>query len=161
MESLYSVLFAIGQNTLIAFFFALMIAVSRYRRINSTVLCIGLVFTFQSLMLLLRDPLLALNSREVWYGTWTLIDVLVVCSIYKSHQALKVNLARVSNAVALTYVVSAFIHTLRYIEREHFGGEYLDSWYYIAVNTINISLAIYVLGTVLRDKKEKLVGLYV
>lgn len=161
MESFYSLLFAIGQNTLIAYLFALAIAVYRFRRINSTILCVGLVFMMQSFMQLIYHPLLEAGSRELWYGVWTAIDVFTVYLFYKTHQALKVNLAHITNTVALTYVVSAFIHTLRYIEREHFGGEYLDSWYYIAVNTINISLAIYVLGTVLRDKKEKLVGLYV
>lgn len=161
VQELYTVLRAIESNILLVYFFALGFSVHRFRRINSTVLCIGLVFVLQSLMMLIRDPLLALQSREAWYGGWILFDVLTVFLLYKVHDILNVNLAKITNIVAFTYVVSAFIHTARYIERQHFGGEQLDAWYYIAVNTINISLAVIVLATAIKDKKEKLVGMYV
>ena len=160
-EQLNSVLFSIGNNTLIAHFFALSIAVYRFRRINSTVLCLGLVFMLGSLMQLVYQPLLDLGSRELWYGTWVVSCAITVYLLYKVHEVLKVNLAKVTNVVAFTYVVSAFVHAIRYIEREHFGGQYLDAWYYIAINTINISLAVVLLVTAIKDKKEKLVGMYV
>lgn len=161
IQELYPILATIGSYNIVAYFFALSIAVYRFRRINSTVLCIGIVFMFQSLMLVIRDPLLALESREAWYGTWVVINCLIVSALYKSHKVLKVNLAKLTNTVALFHVILAFVQTARYMEREYLGGEFLDAWYYISIQTLNISLALVVLATAIKDKKEKRVGIYV
>ena len=161
MESLYPIYSAIGEASLIVYFFALIVVVHRYRLINSTIICIGLVFMMQSLMRLLREPLMEFGSREVWYGSWTIFYVLTAYMLYKTHDVLKVNLAQLTNRVAFTFCIGACIHTARYIDRQHFGGAYLDTFYPLAINTINVSLAAMVMITVAKDKKERLVGLYV
>lgn len=160
-QELYSVLFTIGSFNILSYFFALAITVYRFRKINSTVLCIGIVFMFQSLMLVIRDPLLALDSREAWYSTWVVINGFIVYALYKSHKVLEVNLAQITNRVALLHLMMVFVQIARYMEREYLGGEFLDAWYYIAVQAINISLSLVVLVTAIKDKKEKMVGIYV
>lgn len=161
MESLYSTFETISEWVGFVLFLALLIAVYRFRIINSTVICVSLTFMMYSLMHFINEPLLAFNSREVWYGSWVMINGVTVYLLYKAHDVLKVNLARVTNKVAFTYCVAACAHTARYIDRQHFGGEHLEVLYPLAINTINISLAAIILVTVMKDKKEKLVGLYV
>lgn len=161
MESLYPAFSAVGEASLIVYFFALSVAVYRSRIINSTIICVGLVFIMQSLMRLIRDPLIEFGSREAWYGSWTVFYILTVYLLYKAHDVLEINLAKLTNRVAFTFCIGACVHTSRYIDRQYFGGVYLETFYPLAINTINVSLAAMVLITVIKDKKEKLVGLYV
>lgn len=161
MESIYTAIDYIENSLLIVYLLSFGIAVHRFRIINSTVICVGLLFIMEAIMNWLKAPLLEFNSREVWYGTWIFLYIATIVLLYKIHHVLKVNIISLTNTIAYTCLISAAIHAARYIEREHFGGEYLDTWYYLAVNTINISLALIILMTVVRHKKEKLVGLYV
>lgn len=161
MASLYATFELISEWSGIGLLLALLIAVHRFRVINSTVISVGITFIVYSLMEFINKPLLAIESREVWYGTWVIIDVFTVHSLYKAHDTLKVNIAKITNRVAFTFCFSAVIHTLRYIDRKYFAGEHLETLYPVAINTINISLAVMALTTVIKDKKEKLVGLYV
>ncbi len=161
MKHLYPIFENLAVGSTFVMFLAFLIAVNRFRLINSTVICSGLALLMYSLMNIMREPLLLLESREAWYGTWTMMCGLSVYLLYKSHDVLKVNLAKVTNRVAFVFCISACVHTARYIDRQHFGGQYLETFYPLAINTINISLAIIILVTVLKDKKEKLVGLYV
>lgn len=161
MQPLYYAFESIAVGSLIGLFVALLIAIYRFRVINSTVLCAVITFMTYSLMEALNEPLLALESREAWYGTWAFLYGASALLLYKSHDILKVNLATVTNKVAFTLCVGMFTQIARYIDRQHFGGEYLEVFYPIAINTVNISLAAILLVTVIKDKKEKLVGLYV
>lgn len=161
MSSFYSIFEIISEGTLVIYFFSLLIVVSRFRTINSTVVCILVVFMMESLMSLFEKPLLKFDSRELWYGTWIIMCTLTVFLLYQSHKVLKLNLAKVTNMVAFTYLVSTFIQIADYIDREHFSGNYLETFYPVAVHTINISLAAIILFTAIKHKKEKLVGWYV
>ena len=161
MQALYPIFETISLCAGIILFIALLIAVYRFRLINSTVICAGITFMMYSLMHLMHEPLLALESREAWYGSWAFIYGASVFLLYKSHQVLKVNVAKVTNRVAVTNCIAICIQTTRYLDRQYFGGVYLEMFYPVAVNTVNISLASVLLMTVVKDKKEKLVGLYV
>ena len=161
MEQLYTVLGYIERILFIAYSFALVISVFQFRVVNSTVICVSVLSAMQILMLLLQQPLLDSGSQELWYGAWTFINVFIIFCLYKIHELLKVNLAEITNKVAFACLLMACVQTIRYIERQNFGGEFLDSWYYLSVNTINVYLAITVLWTVVKDKQEKQVGLYV
>lgn len=161
MDTLYSTIALIEKSLLFLYLIIFAIAIYRFRIINSTVICTGLLFIMETVMNWIRSPLLELGSKEAWYGTWVFLYVLTIIVLYKTHHTLKINLSRMANIIAYTQLVSAGIHTIRYLEREHFGGEYLDAWYYLAVNSVNISLMLFVMFTVIKDKKEKLVGLYV
>ena len=161
MKALYSTFEAISLWAGVVLFIALLIAVYRFRLINSTVICAGVTFMMYSLMHLIHKPLLTLESREIWYGTWVFLYGASVFLLYKSHDVLKVNLAKVTNKIAFTFCVGMFVQTARYMDREYFGGVYLEVFYPVAVNTVNISLAAILLVTTIKDKKEKLVGLYV
>ena len=159
MEELYPVIFSIDDSFPIIYFVGLAIAIYKYRVVNSTVLCLSLLFAMDSLMNIIRDPLLALDSREVWYGTWIILDGLMVFMLYKSHSLLKVNLAKIANTVAWAYVVLAFVQTLRYMDRAFLEGAILDDSYHLMISAINISVATLVMLSLF--KEEKPVGLYI
>lgn len=159
MEELYTVLKFIGDGLPVIYFVALAIAISKYKVVNSTVICIALLFAMDSLMNVIRDPLLSLDSRETWYGTWIALDGAMVFLLYKTHSVLKVNLAKITNTVAWAYVVLAFVQTTRYMDRSFFDGTILNDWYYILVSAINISVAVLIVFSLF--KEEKLVGLYI
>ena len=159
MEELYPIVFSIGDSFPMIFFLALVFAIYKYRVVNSTVICIALLFAMDSLMNILRGPLLALDSREVWYGTWIALDGLMVFMLYKSHSVLNVNLAKITNTVAWSYVVLAFIQTARYMDRSFFDGVILNDWYHLLINAVNISVAALVVLSLF--KEEKPVGLYI
>ncbi len=161
MESLYYVLDHIQRAVLSTYCIALVVAIYRFRVVNSTVICVSLLFAMEVFMDVIAEPLLDSASQELWYGTWTFLFVFIIYALYKMHDILKVNLAEITNRVAFVCWLMACVQTIRYIERQNFGGEYLDSWYYLSVNTINVYLAITVLWTVVKDKQEKQVGLYV
>ncbi len=159
MEHLYSVFEYIDDSLSIVYFMALFVAVYRYRVVNSTVICIALLLAMEALMNFIREPLLSLNFREAWYGTWILLDGLMVFLLYKTHSVLKVNLAKITNTVAWAYVMLAFVQTTRYMDRVFLDGALLNDWYYLMINAINVSVAILVVLSLL--KEEKPVGIYI
>lgn len=161
MEAFYSIFEATSQSTIFIYSFALILAVYHFRKINSTVLCFGIVLITQSIMYSIEEPLLALNAVTPWYGTWIFINGFSVYLLYTSHKVLKINLAQVVNQVASLYLLSMFVQVARFIDIEHFDAQYLQHFYYIGVNAANICLAILVLVTAVKDKQEKLAGLYV
>lgn len=161
MESFYSIFESITESTIFIYSFALILVVHRFRKINSTVLCFGLVLMSQSIMNWIETPLLELNSIRPWYGTWIFIYGFTVYLLYSSHKVLKVNLAQVVNRVATLYLLSMFVQVARFIDIEHFDAQYLKHFYYLGVNFMNICLAVLILTTAVKDKEEKMVGLHV
>ena len=159
MDALDQVLRALGDSFPVIYFFALAFAITKFKQVNSTVICIALLFAMESLMNIIREPLLSLDSREAWYGTWTLLHVVTVALLYKTHALLKVNLAKITNMVALANVSLACVQTMRYMERSLFNGAFFESWYYLSVSAINVSVALIVIYSVF--KEEKPVGMYV
>lgn len=161
MKPLYHTFDLIAIGSVFGLFIALLIAFYRFRVINSTVISTVVTLMSYSLMEVIHDPLLTTESREAWYGTWTFLYGISVWLLYKLHDLLKINLAKVTNKVAFTFCAGMFMQIARYLDRQYFGGEYLEQIYPIAINTINIALPTILLITVIKDKKEKLVGLYV
>lgn len=138
-----------------------MAAVVKYKEINSTLIVITLLFCVECISAHIQEPLLALGSWEAWYGGWVILNLATLVALYEVHSLLKVNLAKIANTVAVSQIVLALIQTYRYIERSFLGGEHLDPWYYIAVNSINVSLILIVMYTLAIEKEEKRVGLYI
>lgn len=161
MTPLYYTFDVIAISSVFGLFLALLIAICRFRVINSTVIASVVTLMSYSFMEVIHDPLLAVESREAWYGTWAILYGLSTWLLYKLHDVLKVNLAKVSNRVAFTFCAGMIMQIARYLDRQYFGGDYLEQIYPVAINTINISLPVILLVTALKDKKEKLVGLYV
>lgn len=159
MRHLYEAFDYIANILPVTYFIALVIAVYQYRRVNSTVICIALLLAMESSMNIINEPLLSLNSREVWYGTWIALDGLMVFLLYRTHSVLKINLAKITNTVAWAYVVLAFVQTARYMDRSFLDGALLNDWYYLIINTINISVALLVVLSLF--KEEKPVGIYI
>lgn len=160
-EAFRSILEATSQSTIFIYSLALAITVYNFRKINSTVLCFGLVLISQSIMHWLEAPLLELNSILPWYGSWIFINGFTVYLLYTSHKVLKINLAQVVNRVATLYLLAVFVQVARFIDIEHFDAQYLKHFYYLGVNTVNICLGFVILITAIKDKEEKLVGLHV
>lgn len=161
MTTLYGVFDSIGQSIHIVYCVALVIAVYKYREINSTVICIAVLCVMEQIMTWLSGPLFALNSWEAWYGGWIALNAILIVVLYEAHKVLKVNLAKLVNTVALAQIICASIQVIRYIERCFFQGDRLDPWYPVAINSVNVSVAIIVVFTLIREKEEKRVGLYI
>lgn len=159
MQHLYTAFEFIGDSYRVVYFTALVVAVYKYRVVNSTVICIALLLAMESLMNFIREPLLSLNSNEIWYGTWIALDGLMIVLLYQSHKVLKVNLAQLTNTVAWAYVVLAFVQAARYMDRSFFEGVILNDWYYLMINAISVSVALLVVLSLF--KEEKTVGLYI
>ncbi len=160
MEVLYTIFDVMQDSLIIVYCIILMLAIYKFKEVNSSVICVAVLFCMECISDFIDGPLLS-SSWEIWYGAWVVYDILVVLTLYKAHKLLKINLAKITNAVAFAYVIKAWVHTFRYIERSFFGGEHLDTWYYLAINSINISIVIIVIFTLLKDKEEKRVGLYI
>lgn len=161
MTTLYGLFDSIGQSIHIVYCVALVIAVYKYREINSTVICIAVLCVMEQIMTWLSGPLFALNSWEAWYGGWIALNAIFIVVLYETHKVLKVNLAKLVNTVALAQIICASIQVIRYIERCFFQGERFDPWYSVAINSVNVSVAIIVVFTLIREKEERRVGLYI
>ena len=161
MDMLYTTLELLEDSLIIIYCFALMFAVYKFKEVNSSVICVAILFCMECIAGFIDEPLLSLNSWEVWYGAWILYDCLLVFFLYKTHKLLKVNLAKIINLVALSHVIKAWIHAFRYIERTFLDGQHLDTWYVVAISSINTTIAIIVIFTLLKDKEEKRVGIYI
>ena len=161
MEALYSAFDSIGESLHIFYCLALLLAVYKYREVNSTIICITVLCVMELLMNQISNPLLLSGTLEIWYGAWILCYSATVYLLYKTHRVLKVNLAKLVNTVAFAHVVLSFTQAFRYVDRAFLGGEHLDMWYYLAINSLNISVALIVLFTLVREKEEKRVGLYI
>lgn len=161
MVTLYSFFDTIGESFYIIYSVALLVAVYKYREMNSTIIVVALLLCIDCISGYIKNPLLSLGSWEAWYGGWIVIDVLLIFLIYEAHRMLKVSLTKFANTVALAQLCSMSVQTVRYIERSFFDGQQFDTWYYLAINSINVSVAIIVVMTVLRQKEEKHVGLYI
>lgn len=159
MEHLYSAFEYIDGSFPIVYFMILAIAICKYRAVNSTVICIVLLLAMESLMNFIREPLLSLDSREVWYGVWIALDGLMIFLLYKTHSILKVNLAEITNTVAWAYVVLAFVQTARYMDKAFLDGTVLNDGYYLMINTINVSVVLLVALSLF--KEERPVGIYI
>jgi hypothetical protein len=161
MDVLYELFDRLADWYIIAYCLLFVSAICKYKEVNSTFVVIGLLFCLECISVFIQEPLLEIGSWEAWYGTWIFLNALMVVGLYEIHGLLKINLSTIANTVALSQIAQACVQTYRYIERSFFGAEYLDTWYYVAVNSINFSIILVVLFTLIKEKGEKRVGLYI
>lgn len=161
MELLYTIFDYLRDWLIIIYCVSFVVAVYKYKEINSTVIVVSLLFCLECISGYIQEPLLAVRSWEAWYGTWIALDAVFVLALYEAHKVLKVNLAKLANTVALAQIISTSVQVTRYMERCFFQGDRLDPWYYVTINSINVSVVIIVVFTLIREKEEKRVGLYI
>lgn len=161
MDVLYAAFDLIREWFIVIYSFSLVFAVCKFKEINSTVIVVALILCSSCLSDYIETPLLSLGSWEAWYGSWIMIDALLILLIYEAHRMLNVNLTKLANTVALAQLCTMSVQTIRYIERSFFEGQHFDTWYYIAINSVNASITIIIVMTLLRQKEEKHVGLYI
>lgn len=161
MEVLYAAFDFIREWFIVIYSLSLIFAVCKFKEINSTVVVIALLLCLECLSDYIESPLLSLGSWEAWYGGWIALDVLMIVALYESHRLLKINLAKITHAVVMAQISTIAIQTFRYIERSFLDGQQFDAWYYVAINSVNISVAIIVILTLIKQREEKRVGLYI
>lgn len=161
MDVLYAAFDYIREWIIVIYSLSLIIAVCKFKEMNSTVITIALLLCLECLSDYVEAPLLSVGSWEAWYGGWIALDVLMIFALYEAHRFLQINLAKISNTVVLAQICTSSVQAYRYIERSFFDGQQFDAWYYLAINSINISIAIIVVLTLIKQREEKHVGLYI
>lgn len=161
MDVLYELFDRLAEWYIIAYCLLFVAAICKYKEVNSTFVVIALLFCLECISVFIQKPLLEIGSWETWYGTWIFLNAFMIVGLYEVHSLLKVNLSRLVNTVALSQIALASIQAYRYIERSFLGADHLDVWYYVAVNSINFSIILVVLFTLVKEKEEKRVGIYI
>ncbi|MBU1310481.1 MAG: hypothetical protein KKE30_13245 [Gammaproteobacteria bacterium] len=145
-DRLEFLLFSLDKYLFIAYFLCLILAVRIEKKASSVLITLTVVALANGVMTSLVPLLYRLAANDgieykfIWYGTFSLIDVLSIYLLYKFHKLMKQNVSSIAELAGAAFLSLATLQVAFFIEQYAFASSYLKPFYQYGIPLINVLL---------------------
>ena len=145
-DRLEFILFSLDKYVFIGYFFFLILAVRIEKKASSVLITLTVVALANGVMTSLVPVLYRLAANDgiaykfIWYGTFCLIDMLVIYLLFKFHKLLKQNVSAVAEVAGAAFLCLATIQVLFFVEQYVFTSSMIRPIYQYGIPLINVAL---------------------